>query len=56
VSPQHRFGDLVSSYAGAMRRLCAVYARDQQDREDLFQTIFLAISRLRHILAELTVN
>jgi RNA polymerase sigma-70 factor (ECF subfamily) len=26
-----------------MRRLCAVYARDQQDREDLFQNIFMAI-------------
>lgn len=26
-----------------MRRLCAVYARDHQDREDLFQNIFLAI-------------
>lgn len=26
-----------------MRRLCAVYARDQQDREDLFQNIFLAL-------------
>ena len=26
-----------------MRRLCAVYAGDRQDREDLFQNIFLAI-------------
>ena len=26
-----------------MRRLCAVYARDQQDREDLFQNVFLAV-------------
>jgi len=26
-----------------MRRLCAVYARDPQDREDLFQNIFLAL-------------
>jgi RNA polymerase sigma-70 factor (ECF subfamily) len=26
-----------------MRRLCAVYARDRHDREDLFQNIFLAI-------------
>ena len=34
---------LVSSYSGAMRRLCAVYARSPQDREDLFQDIFLAI-------------
>lgn len=26
-----------------MRRLCAVYARGQQDPEDLFQNIFLAL-------------
>ena len=26
-----------------MRRLCAVYARGQHDREDLFQNIFLAV-------------
>jgi len=35
----------VASYSAAMRRLCAVYARSPQDREDLFQDIFLAVWR-----------
>lgn len=38
-----KFRELVSTYAAAMRRLCAVYAADPTDREDLFQDIFLAI-------------
>ena len=38
-----KFRDLVSSYSTAMRRLCAVYANNPADREDLFQDIFLAI-------------
>lgn len=43
MSPDERFRGLVSAYAGAMRRLCAVYAAAAPDREDLFQNIFLAI-------------
>jgi RNA polymerase sigma-70 factor (ECF subfamily) len=43
VSPQERFRELAATYAPAMRRLCAAYARGSHDREDLFQNIFLAI-------------
>jgi RNA polymerase sigma-70 factor (ECF subfamily) len=43
VDPHDRFRELIASYGAAMRRLCAVSARGQHDREDLFQNIFLAI-------------
>lgn len=43
MSLQERFRELAEQYAGAMRRLSAVYARGMQDREDLFQSIFLAL-------------
>lgn len=43
MSPHDRFRRFVDSYTPAMRRLCAVYARDSRDREDLFQNIFLAV-------------
>jgi len=39
------FARLVESYAAPLRRLCAVYATDPADREDLFQDICLAIWR-----------
>jgi RNA polymerase sigma-70 factor (ECF subfamily) len=39
------FANLVESYASPIRRLCAVYATDPADREDLFQDICLAIWR-----------
>ena len=39
------FTRLVESYAAPLRRLCAVYATDPSDREDLFQDICLAIWR-----------
>ena len=39
------FTRLIESYAGPIRRLCAVYAADPADREDLFQDICLAIWR-----------
>jgi RNA polymerase sigma-70 factor (ECF subfamily) len=38
-----KFRELVSSYSSGIRRLCAIYARNSADREDLFQDIFLAI-------------
>jgi DNA-directed RNA polymerase specialized sigma24 family protein len=38
-----RFSQLIALFAAAMRRLCAVYARNTADREDLFQEIFLAV-------------
>jgi RNA polymerase sigma-70 factor (ECF subfamily) len=40
-----RFGELMQAYAGPIRRLCAAYAVDAADREDLFQDIFLAVWR-----------
>ena len=39
------FARLVESYAAPIRRLCAAYAADRADREDLFQDIGLAIWR-----------
>lgn len=39
------FARLVESYAAPIRRLCAVYASNPADREDLFQDICLAIWR-----------
>jgi RNA polymerase sigma-70 factor (ECF subfamily) len=40
-----RFGELMEAYAGPIRRLCAAYAVNGADREDLFQDIFLAVWR-----------
>jgi RNA polymerase sigma factor (sigma-70 family) len=40
-----RFGELMTDYAGPIRRLCAAYAASAADREDLFQDIFLAVWR-----------
>ncbi len=40
-----RFGELMEAYAGPVRRLCAAYAVNGADREDLFQDIFLAVWR-----------
>jgi RNA polymerase sigma-70 factor (ECF subfamily) len=40
-----QFADLMETYAGPIRRLCAVYAASAADREDLFQDIFLAVWR-----------
>ena len=35
----------METYAGAVRRLCSVYADVPADREDLFQEIFLGVWR-----------
>lgn len=35
----------MAAYAGAVRRLCSVYAGAPADREDLFQEIFLGVWR-----------
>lgn len=45
--PDYRgqFTDLIETYASPIRRLCAAYADNGQDREDLFQDIFLAVWR-----------
>jgi len=43
-SDRKAFADLMNTYAGPMRRLCAAYANGA-DREDLFQNIFLAVWR-----------
>ena len=43
-SDRKAFADLMNTYAGPMRRLCAAYANGS-DREDLFQNIFLAVWR-----------
>ena len=43
VDAHDRFRELIARYGAAMRRLCAVYARERHDREDLFQNIFLAV-------------
>src|SRR4029453_7091457 len=40
-----QFTDLMEAYAGPIRRLCAAYADNAADREDLFQDIFLAVWR-----------
>jgi len=40
-----RFADILAEYANPMRRLCAAYAANALDREDLFQDIFLAVWR-----------
>jgi RNA polymerase sigma-70 factor (ECF subfamily) len=45
--PDYRaqFSELMTSFAGPIRRLCAAYAFNAADREDLFQDIFLAAWR-----------
>lgn len=35
----------MDTYAGAVRRLCSVYANLHADREDLFQEVFLGVWR-----------
>lgn len=40
-----RFAELIKAYAAPVRRLCSVYASLPADREDLFQSIFLALWR-----------
>lgn len=40
-----RFAEIMAAYASPMRRLCAAYAGNALDREDLFQDIFLAVWR-----------
>ena len=40
-----RFVQLMTEFERPMRRLCAVYANREADREDLFQEIFLAVWR-----------
>ena len=40
-----RFTELLQAYAAPMRRLCAAYAADAADREDLFQDICFALWR-----------
>ncbi len=40
-----RFSELMETFAGPIRRLCAAYAFSTADREDLFQDIFLAVWR-----------
>jgi RNA polymerase sigma factor (sigma-70 family) len=45
VSNTDKFRQIVAAHAAPMRRLCAVYAREPADRDDLFQDIFLAVWR-----------
>jgi RNA polymerase sigma-70 factor (ECF subfamily) len=40
-----QFSELMETFAGSIRRLCAAYALSAADREDLFQDIFLAVWR-----------
>jgi RNA polymerase sigma factor (sigma-70 family) len=40
-----QFSELMETFAGPIRRLCAAYAVGAADREDLFQDIFLAVWR-----------
>ena len=40
-----QFSELMETFAGPIRRLCAAYAFSAADREDLFQDIFLAVWR-----------
>jgi DNA-directed RNA polymerase specialized sigma24 family protein len=42
---KERFSELMETFAGPIRRLCAAYAFSAADREDLFQDIFLAVWR-----------
>ena len=44
-SDTRRFSEVMTTYAGPIRRLCAVYAQRTADREDLFQNVFLAVWR-----------
>lgn len=40
---ERRFGEIVTRYSAAMRRLAGVYAFEARDREDLYQDVFLAV-------------
>jgi len=40
-----QFTDLMETYAGPIRRLCAAYSDNAADREDLSQEIFVAVWR-----------
>jgi RNA polymerase sigma factor (sigma-70 family) len=40
-----RFAELMAEFERPMRRLCAAYASRAEDRDDLFQEIFLAVWR-----------
>lgn len=40
-----QFGDVMAAYSGPIRRLCAAYACDAADREDLFQEVCMAVWR-----------
>lgn len=40
---RQQFEDLLGTYSGALRRLCAAYAPAAMDRDDLYQDILLAI-------------
>jgi RNA polymerase sigma-70 factor (ECF subfamily) len=40
-----QFSELMETFGGPIRRLCAAYAFSAADREDLFQDIFLAVWR-----------
>lgn len=40
-----QFGALMETYSGPIRRLCAAYASNAADGDDLFQEIFLAVWR-----------
>lgn len=46
-TPDYRgqFTELMEAYAGPIRRLCAAYADNAADREDLSQNILLAVWR-----------
>jgi RNA polymerase sigma-70 factor (ECF subfamily) len=42
---RERFRGMAARYAGAIRRLAAVYVSDAADRDDLVQEILLAVWR-----------
>lgn len=42
---KERFLDLLEAHQGVIRKVAAVYGRDRQDREDLFQEITLELWR-----------
>ena len=52
-----QFTDLMEAYASPIRRLCAAYADNAADREDLFQEVFVAVWRaLPRFRAEASVR
>ncbi|HTI36793.1 MAG TPA: sigma-70 family RNA polymerase sigma factor [Vicinamibacterales bacterium] len=42
---KRQFTELLDTYRGPLRRLCAAYAQNAADRDDLFQDILLALWR-----------